>query len=102
MNAASPEDHKTCDCTRPGCDCSLPQVTFSTFILSLASSALVQLGGQAGEGFVRAQASIYVEVVGGVIAVFGGFENRAKIERVDTEFLDVTEPLADLCQSWNG
>ena len=44
MNAASPEDHKTCDCNKPGCDCSMPQVTFSTFILSLASSALVQLG----------------------------------------------------------
>lgn len=27
-----------------GCQCGLPQVTFSTFILSLASSALVQLG----------------------------------------------------------
>ena len=44
MNAASPEDHKACDCNKPGCDCSMPQVTFSTFILSLASSALVQLG----------------------------------------------------------
>lgn len=27
-----------------GCQCGLPRVTFSTFILSLASSALVQLG----------------------------------------------------------
>ena len=36
MNAASPEDHKACDCNKPGCDCSMPQVTFS--------SALVQLG----------------------------------------------------------
>ena len=44
MNAASPQDHKACDCNKPGCDCSMPQVTFSTFILSLASSALVQLG----------------------------------------------------------
>ncbi len=26
------------------CDCTMPQVTFSTFILSLASSALMQLG----------------------------------------------------------
>ena len=34
----------SCDCGQPGCDCSMPQVTFSTFILSLASSALVQLG----------------------------------------------------------
>ena len=42
MNDAPTESH-TCDC-RPGCDCSLPQVTFSTFVLSLASSALVQLG----------------------------------------------------------
>ena len=33
-----------CDCGKPGCTCSMPQVTFSTFILSLASSALVQLG----------------------------------------------------------
>lgn len=42
MNTSS-EDRK-CDCNKPGCDCTLPQVTFSTFILSLASSALVQLG----------------------------------------------------------
>ena len=34
----------SCDCGQPGCDCSMPQVTFSTFILSLASSAIVQLG----------------------------------------------------------
>lgn len=44
MNAASHDDSRNCDCNHPGCDCSLPQVTFSTFILSLASSALVQLG----------------------------------------------------------
>lgn len=30
--------------TGGSCHCNLPQVTFSTFILSLASSALVQLG----------------------------------------------------------
>ena len=36
-------EDKGCDC-KPGCDCKLPQVTFSTFILSLASSGLVQLG----------------------------------------------------------
>ena len=34
----------SCGCGKTGCDCSMPQVTFSTFILSLASSALVQLG----------------------------------------------------------
>ncbi len=44
MNAASHDDSRNGDCNRPGCECSLPQVTFSTFILSLASSALVQLG----------------------------------------------------------
>lgn len=37
-----------CGCTssdpHAACECSMPQVTFSTFVLSLASSALVQLG----------------------------------------------------------
>lgn len=44
MNAASPGDHKACDCSKPDCDCSMPQVTFFTFILSLTSPTLVQLG----------------------------------------------------------
>ena len=35
-------DQSGCGCSDPSC--SMPQVTFSTFILSLASSALVQLG----------------------------------------------------------
>ena len=37
----------SCSCSDKHCvseACSMPQVTFSTFILSLASSALVQLG----------------------------------------------------------
>lgn len=37
----------SCSCSDKSCSqdtCSMPQVTFSTFILSLASSALVQLG----------------------------------------------------------
>ena len=42
MNAASPEDHKACDCNKPGCDCSMPQVTFSTFIPNPESGATEQ------------------------------------------------------------
>ncbi len=45
--------------------CSMPQVTFSTFILSLASSALVQLGevpnpetGEMASDFVMAKHTI--------------------------------------------
>ena len=41
MNCSSP--HDSADCKKSN-DCVLPKVTFSTFILSLASSALVQLG----------------------------------------------------------
>lgn len=47
MKISSPSADETCSNAHSGrgrCDCSMPQVTFSTFILSLASSALVQLG----------------------------------------------------------
>lgn len=49
------------------CQCSLPRVTFSTFILSLASSALVQLGevpnpetGESEEDLMMANHSIEI------------------------------------------
>lgn len=48
MHVSSPSDDEKGNAHagrgRMSCDCSMPQVTFSTFILSLASSALVQLG----------------------------------------------------------
>ncbi|MFH1153391.1 MAG: DUF1844 domain-containing protein [Pseudomonadota bacterium] len=36
-----------CSCESPGSKCCMPGITFSTFIVSLYSSALVQLGEMA-------------------------------------------------------
>lgn len=58
----------SCSCSDKQCtseSCSMPQVTFSTFVLSLASSALVQLGevpnpesGETTQDLVMAKHSI--------------------------------------------
>lgn len=39
-----PEETKVCDESGERCDCVMPEVDFSTFILSLSSSGMVHLG----------------------------------------------------------
>lgn len=72
MNTSSPSDNRQSPGqmtsgqeAHAGCGCTLPEVTFSTFILSLASSALVQLGevpnpedGSTSQDLVMAKHSI--------------------------------------------
>lgn len=65
-----PENEKknaTTQCRTKDADCSMPEVTFSTFILSMASSTLVQLGevpnpenGQTTQDLTMAKHSIDV------------------------------------------
>lgn len=64
-----PEDKKNNAAPRADkdADCAMPEVTFSTFILSMASSALVQLGevpdpesGRTGQDLIMAKHSIDV------------------------------------------
>jgi hypothetical protein len=61
------QEKSGCGCTDKTPEGQMPSVTFSTFILSLASSALVQLGevpdpetGQTGENLLMARHSIDV------------------------------------------
>ena len=55
---------------------------------------------QLGHGFIGAEASVYAEIIGGIVSMSAGFKERSQIEAIDTQAEQMRDPGPDLIEAW--
>ncbi len=58
----------------------------------------VQLSDEVCQRLIRAEAAVHVEIIGGVVAVGGGFKQGSEVEGVDSQFAQVRNPFVNFLQ----